>query len=382
MFEMDGMHEIERVAADPTACTSAELSGALVLLDRLKSQVEAAQAMITAVWDANQAWAADGALTGAAWLAHRTEASRHEARNQVRRSRRLADMPATMAALASGGIGAAKARLLADAWRPGMDQAFAEAEEVLVGHAMAFGVDDTAKIVRRWVSITRPDDDPSADVLGRNASHVSASQTLNGMVVINGTLDAEWGAIVQRELDHITRGLRRAQTGTESDSALEVARREPGNWRAEALVEMARRSGAADGRVPARPLVVAIADAEVLDRPRSAPDRLEDVCELDGAGPIPGETARRLACNGEVSEVVVAPDGSILDARPNRRFASEAQRRALLVRDQQCAFPGCFVDGAACEVHHIVPVSVGGTSVLDNEMLGCPGHHHLLHEGG
>ena len=56
-------------------------------------------------------------------------------------------------------------------------------------------------------------------------------------------------------------------------------------------------------------------------------------------------------------------------------------RRALRVRDNGCRFPGCtntrFVDG-----HHIKHWADGGETSLDNLVMLCRHHHHLVHEGG
>ena len=56
-------------------------------------------------------------------------------------------------------------------------------------------------------------------------------------------------------------------------------------------------------------------------------------------------------------------------------------RRALRARDKGCRFPGCtntrFVDG-----HHIKHWADGGVTSLDNLVLLCRHHHHLVHEGG
>ena len=56
-------------------------------------------------------------------------------------------------------------------------------------------------------------------------------------------------------------------------------------------------------------------------------------------------------------------------------------RHALGNRDRGCRFPGCtntkFVDG-----HHIKHWADGGDTSLDNLILLCRHHHHLVHEGG
>ncbi len=56
-------------------------------------------------------------------------------------------------------------------------------------------------------------------------------------------------------------------------------------------------------------------------------------------------------------------------------------RRAVTVRDQHCAFPGC--QSTHCQVHHVIPVAEGGPTRLDNLVLCCPFHHLIaIHEWG
>jgi len=56
-------------------------------------------------------------------------------------------------------------------------------------------------------------------------------------------------------------------------------------------------------------------------------------------------------------------------------------RRAVILRDQHCGFPGCT--DTNCQVHHLIPLSEGGTTSLDTLMLGCPFHHLIaIHTWG
>jgi hypothetical protein len=58
-------------------------------------------------------------------------------------------------------------------------------------------------------------------------------------------------------------------------------------------------------------------------------------------------------------------------------------RRAGIVRDRHCAFPGCRQKPAACQVHHLVPRSKGGKTALVNLALLCPFHHLIaVHRWG
>ncbi len=50
-------------------------------------------------------------------------------------------------------------------------------------------------------------------------------------------------------------------------------------------------------------------------------------------------------------------------------------------RDRQCRFPGC-TNATFTNVHHIVPWKPGGRTDLDNLVLVCLHHHHLVHSNG
>jgi hypothetical protein len=54
-------------------------------------------------------------------------------------------------------------------------------------------------------------------------------------------------------------------------------------------------------------------------------------------------------------------------------------RRAVILRDRHCAWPGgCDKPPAACECHHLVPRSQGGKTSVGNLKLLCDYHHQVL----
>jgi hypothetical protein len=58
-------------------------------------------------------------------------------------------------------------------------------------------------------------------------------------------------------------------------------------------------------------------------------------------------------------------------------------RRAIIARDQHCAFPGCTIPASRCQVHHLIPRSEGGPTSLQNCWLGCDFHHLIaIHQWG
>ena len=65
----------------------------------------------------------------------------------------------------------------------------------------------------------------------------------------------------------------------------------------------------------------------------------------------------------------------------SKRLVSKAQRRALLIRDRMCRYPGCH-QIRHLKAHHRVPWSLGGSTDMDNLILLCQWHHTAVHEGG
>jgi len=71
-----------------------------------------------------------------------------------------------------------------------------------------------------------------------------------------------------------------------------------------------------------------------------------------------------------------------LDVGRASRTVTAPQRRAVVVRDRHCRFPGCDRPPGWGDVHHIVHWLDQGRTDLDNLILLCRRHHTLVHEGG
>jgi hypothetical protein len=100
----------------------------------------------------------------------------------------------------------------------------------------------------------------------------------------------------------------------------------------------------------------------------------------DGPG-VSSETSRRIACDSSIVCIKEDKNGEPLSIGRRSRSIPPPMRRALRARDKGCRFPGCtntrFVDG-----HHIKHWADGGDTSLDNLVMLCRHHHHLVHEGG
>ena len=343
--------------------------GALVDdLDRRAAEVEAQRLMVLGVWDARAGWAADGACSGAGWLAARGRSGRAASAGLVGDARRLRSMPATAAALAAGGLGAAKARLLCRAVNERTRAAFNRDETMLIRTLAGLTVDQAALAIRYWLAHADTDGPNPTD---RAANSWSQYQSVDGRWYFKGNLDIESGSEVAGEIEARVEAARRARRDAGDNSHLAGA---GPRLRADALVEMARRASATpDTAVAARPLLWVLAGADQLATGQGA-------AELVGAGPISAVVAARLACDADWARLTV--DGDRLHLGRTQRRATATQRRLLTIRDGGCRFPGCDRPPGWCEAHHIVFWDHGGPTDLDNLVLLCSHHHHLCHEGG
>ena len=93
---------------------------------------------------------------------------------------------------------------------------------------------------------------------------------------------------------------------------------------------------------------------------------------LDGIGPIDAESARRIACDARIIPVVLGSRSEPLDLGRASYTVSTALRRALILRDGGCAFPGCDRTHRWCHSHHIRHWADDGPTEPDNLVVVRP----------
>ena len=70
---------------------------------------------------------------------------------------------------------------------------------------------------------------------------------------------------------------------------------------------------------------------------------------------ISAARARWLACDGNISRIVIGPDGPAAGPRPHQAGRSRRTcARALDVRDKACVFTGCSAPTHWCDAHHVL----------------------------
>ena len=357
-------------AVDVAVLADAE---SIVELHRQLERLDALVTVAAAAFDAGGVWAADGARSCAAWVAGRCSVPISTARRRVRLGRALRHMPVVEAAWLAGEVGGAQVDQLAAARGEATAEAFARDEEMLVGHARQLPYRHFLRTLAYWGQMADPDgvEDTAEAVHGARRLHLSAG--FDGTWFLDGLLDPISAAIVDGELRRITEELfhadwaeAKARVG-EGVCAADL-RRSPAQRRADALVEMARRSCAlaAGSRLP-EPLFTVLVGYETF---------AGRMCQLaNGSVVTPGSLVPWL---GEAWAERVVFDGPdrVKNIGVRRRIFAGATRRAVEVRDRECFDPLCDAEmGIDHQVDHIQPWAIGGLTIDTNGRLACGFHN-------
>jgi hypothetical protein len=92
------------------------------------------------------------------------------------------------------------------------------------------------------------------------------------------------------------------------------------------------------------------------------------------------EALTRIGCDAEMNLMLLDARGEVMHCGHSTRFPLVGQRRALVVRDQGCVFPGCDRPPSACQAHHLRFWSRHGPTDVENLALVCTFHHWLIHD--
>ncbi len=283
-------------------------------------------------------------------------------------ARNLPSLPETSAALAAGDIGFHHAAVIAHSVTEVGAEAVLRQESTLLEAAHNLDPKYLTYVTRQL----RYCEDPDGTLADANDNHerryFHLSQTWQGMFVIDGRLDAEGGATLRAALNALE------ETWYPGDERTGRQRH------ADALVELARQRLDA-GTLPEvggqKPHLSVTAPIATLMKEPGAP-----AGELDWSQPITADTVRRVACDCAMTRVLLGPNSEPIDVGRCTRTIPPALRRALVVRDKQCRFPGCDRPPDWCDGHHLIHWIDGGETSLANTCLLCRRHHRFVHELG
>ena len=189
------------------------------------------------------------------------------------------------------------------------------------------------------------------------------------MVRVDGDLDPEAGETLLTALRAVMDA--GSRNGSHDDD------RTPPQRRADALHEICRQWLDLSDRPTVageRPHVTVTVDARALT------DASSGAGDLDHVGAVDVAVAHRLSCDASLMRVVLAGRSQPLDVGRRTPVVPPAIRRAVILRDGTCRFPGCARPHTWCDAHHIVHWADGGSTSLDNLLLLCRRHHGMIHQ--
>jgi len=339
-------------------------------LQRVCELLEVERLRRLAELDRRRVFERDGHLSSASWLASLFKLAWGTARDQIRVARGLEEMPLTRRALEAGDLSLSGVRVLVGA-RDADPQAFSRSEAHLVEAARIHSVADLQKVAAYWRQGVERERAVEGDDSLRERRRLHASVTFGQMVRVDGDLDPETGETLLTALSAVLDAESRSRTDDDA--------RTPAQRRADALGEICRQWLDRSDRpsvAAERPHVTVTVDTHAL---RGDPGTTN---ELDHVGPTDPETARRLACDASIMRVVLSGRSQPLDVGRRTSVVPAAMRRAVIVRDRHCRFPGCDRPHTWCDAHHVVHWADGGPTALANLLLLCRRHHRLVHQGG
>ncbi|SOC49671.1 protein of unknown function [Blastococcus aggregatus] len=345
-------------------------TGALVVA---RNRLDAEVARTVREGEVTQAAEHDGKATMASWLRGHHRLSKAEAGRLVRNGRTLERLPVLAAAAAAGAVSAEAVSVLAPvvsevnlarAEAQGVDMAAIDA--LLTEVATSSSHADLRQAVGHYLARLDPDGTEPDPTEQRSLSFTTHT---DGTVSFHGTLDAVGGEKFQAAVESIQQASRPA--GDTRSRARQAG---------DALVQLCDNA-LASGSLPIlrghKPHVVVTIDL----------DDLMDTTTGAGAGRtgfggiISAAKARWLACDGNVTRIVIGPEGQPLDLGQTKRLFPPHLRRAVEVRDRHCVFAGCDAPSYWCDVHHVIHWIDGGDTCLDNAGLLCELHHTKVHHG-
>jgi len=335
-------------------------------------------------FDEQEGWADLGFHSCAYWLNFKCGMDMNTARERLRVARALGNLSKIDARFAEGALSYSKVRAMTRI----ADESNEDYLLMIAKHGTAHHVEKLVRLCRR---VQRQRDTEVAKEQYDNRQ-LNYHYDHDGCLVIKGRFPAEQGALIVKALEMaMEKDFVGAPHGRDRGPGMDVSAEtsEPtpiSTRRADALAEVAEEY------MNSEPVPNATADryqivVHVLERsserepvaPREALQ--QDSSHIEDGPHVSAETSRRIACDCSVLGIREGENGEALSIGRKSRSIPPAMRRALRLRDQGCRFPGCtndrFVDG-----HHVKHWADGGETSLDNLVLLCRRHHHLVHEGG
>jgi hypothetical protein len=328
------------------------------------------------LFDVSEGWHRQGAQTCAHWLTWRIGIDPGAAREKVRVARALGMLPAIDQVFGEGRLSYAQVRAVTRIATP-------ENEQRVLEIALAATGAQLERICRGFRRATEADKEHADE------RQVRARTLGDGLVKLEVVLSADEAELVMQALSAGRKALSGGAIPSEAGALAvraRVGRAEPSPapraTAADALGHIVSTFLARPGDDAGAPLTDGPRGEVVLhvDQDLVSDDRTLAATLGDGTR-VSAETLRRVACDGGLVVAVSDTQGQTLDVGRRTRAIPAAIRRAMLLRDRHCRFPGC-ANRAFLHGHHVQHWMHGGRTSLDNLLTLCSFHHRQVHERG
>jgi hypothetical protein len=348
---LDGLVEsFDQLARqDALGMPSRVLGEQIAGLCMLRSRMDAEITRRLAVFDRTQGFAAFDAHSTCAWLRSAVRLSPNAASEHVRVARQLDRLPEVGRAFAAGEFSLQHAQTITRVLEEAPADVAKEAGPPLVRLAQRVDPHRLGAVTRHLRHTFAPEAMVHDEAHNRERRRLHLSESMDGVYYLDGVLDTETGAMLRTALDSVMGP---------------PARDDERSWpqrRHDALGDLVRRQ-LDGGDLPQvggqRPHLTLTASVETLARMPGS-----KAADLDWGLPVSGELLRRVACDCELTCILMDENGDPLSVGRTRRTFTPAQRRALAARDRGCVL--CGRPAAWCDGHHLVHWIDGGETSVE-----------------
>ncbi len=276
--------------------------------------------------------------------------------------------PATGASFAAGEISASHVRLIAETLDAVADDDREAAEQQLLSIARRVNPTVLGRHARELLARQAPLAAEAAERRRHESRRVTAYDTPDGGFVFSGLLYGTAAESARVALDAFRTPDAPGEHRTPEQRGADAF---------EQLCTTALRAGDASTQHGVRPHVLITVTTDQLEL------GADGIARLGSGQPVLLDQLRDVLADCSWSRVVLAPDGTPIEASESVRTVPSGLWRALLARDGGCTWPGCDAPASWCDVAHgHIPFERGGRLSPDNATLLCRRHHRHVDRGG
>jgi len=359
---------VEGYRSRPLVELSGEQLGAeMVALRHVVDLLEVEFAKLASRFAETDEWDDGGFYSPIHWIRVNCHLGGGAASDRITVGEQLDQLPLSSVALEEGGIGFGHLALLARTSEAVSEGPRSLDEGRLLAKGLELTVTDFRKACQRERHAADPDGFANDERETAEERQLTMSSFEDGGLFLKGVFDPVGGAAIRNALEPLARKCGK-DDGRPREQRL-----------ADALVELAGHaldSGVIPDRGSQRAHLQVTTSLETLLGRVGAP-----AADLELSLPISSRCVERLACDCNVTRILLNADSMVIDVGRTERRIKGATRKALNHRDRHCRWPGCDRPASWSQGHHLKHWIDGGQSDLANLVLLCHRHHWMVHEG-